>query len=666
MAEKKGILSGLNGKDKTKVKRVSWGAELPSVGESKASQDIFLPSQAEEKPRKDVFFEKIMGFAKDFGAPAKAKELAVFAPEPGSYHKQPNIYRPPQRLSEEVSYDLKQILQRSNDESEAKSRMLQTKHEIDKILISGKKYREDLDQPIDEEPSQENLQDRSDKQFSFAEQFEQLAQRSSKVVGLLHFLNVGEEPQSPSAQLEEAQQQPSLQQPVPEAAEPRETEMSLREETPPSPKKEAFDFDGQKRSRQSYFPEKLLRRAKPEAEVPTDPYEVLVQEMKGPLLGIYNTSSRNMRFADCFNRLNLTDSDFQLDPDLHEQLEKEAEFAKSVHIESMLNFAANLENEFLFNEEILGIKFMAPVGLSEGDDFESSVRKVISQKLLVCLNMATRIDLLKKVGSELDQKLRDVEQSGKRVDELKLPHRPEQSPEVSEEQLLEPIARMFSFQYFKLSTQSDSDDIVITFSIADSIYFSLNFARGSEDCFDYYLANGLCRPTPVLVSDTKTEANPLCNPAVIASLFSHLISSSISDSSQVDSLHFLTFIGYEYKYLTHVRKSLGLIISRHKVSDALVNSSNYSLQFLLIPRMSRFRCTLRITVGLLLGDKKRVAVDVLSSNYRKRNIKEEAFSDLNQRIEAVTDAIDIKRPNWLFESIDVLAKLFIEGESADN
>lgn len=665
MAEKKGILSGLAAKDKTKVKRVSWGAELPSVGEPKGSQDIFLPSQTEEKPRKDVFFEKIMGFAKDFGAPAKAKELPAMAPEPGSYHKPVNIYRPPQRLSEEVSFDLKQILQRSNEESDAKNRALHTKHEIEKILISGKKFKDDLDQPIAEEPSQDS-HDRTDKPFSFNEQFEQLAQRNSKVVGLLNFLNGGEEPQSPSAQLEELQQPQEIPLPAPEAVEVREAEMSLREESPPSPKKEAFDFEGQKRSRKSYFPEKLLRRAKPEAEVPTDPYEVLVQEMKGPLLGIYNNSSRNMRFADCFNRLNLTDTDFQLDPDIHEQLEKGAEIAKSVHVESMLNFVANLENEFLFNEETLGIKLTTPVGLSEGDDFEACVRKVISQKLLICLNTATRIDLLKKVGEELDQKLREVEQASRRVEELKLPQRTDQSLQVSDEQLLEPIARMFSFQYFKLSSQSDSDDIVITFSIADSIYFSLNFARANEDCFDYYLANGLCRATPVIIADSKAEANPLCSPAVIASLFSHLISSSITDSSQVDSLHFLSFIGHEYKYLTNVRKSLGLIISRHKVSDALVNSSNYSLQFLLIPRMSRLRCTLRITVGLLLGDKKRVAVDVLSSNYRKRNLKEEAFSDLNQRIEAVTDTIDIKRPNWLFESIDVLAKLFIEGESADN
>lgn len=664
MAEKKGILTGVAVKDKTKVKRVSWGAELPAVGEPKGSQEIFLPSQTEEKPRKDVFFEKIMGFAKDFGAPAKAKELAAVVPEPGSYQKTLNIYRPPQRLSDEVSYDLKQILQRSTDESDAKNRMMNTRHEIEKILISGKKYADEVDEPIVEEPSQENNQDRTDKPFSFSEQFEQIAQRNSKVVGLLHFLNMGEEPQSPSAQLEEQAQE--IPPPVRVAAETAEPEMSLREETPQSPKKETFDFEGQKRSRQSYFPEKLLRRAKPEAEVPTDPYEVLVQEMKGPLLGVYNTNSRNMRFADCFNRLNLTESDFQFDPDLHEQLEKEVEFAKSVHIESMLGFASNLENEFLFNEETLGIKFMSPVGLSEGDDFESAVRKVISQKLLICLNMATRIDLLKKVGAELDQKLREVEHSGRRVEEVKLPQRPEQTHQVSEELLLEPIARMFAFQYFKLSSQADSDDIVITFSISDSLYFSLNFSRTSADTFDYCLANGLCRSTPVLVADSKAEANPLCNPAVIASLFSHLISSSISDANQVDSLHFLTFIGHEYKYLAGVRKSLGLIISRHKVSDALVNSSNYSLQFLLIPRMSRFRCTLRITVGLLLGDKKRVAVDVLSSNYRKRNIKEEAFSDLNQKIEQVTDSIDIKRHNWLFESIDVLAKLFIEGEPADN
>ena len=145
-------------------------------------------------------------------------------------------------------------------------------------------------------------------------------------------------------------------------------------------------------------------------------------------------------------------------------------------------------------------------------------------------------------------------------------------------------------------------------------------------------------------------------------MFNRLIGTSLADPHPIDALNFLTYVGLAKKRMDCVKKSLGICMMKYKISDAVVDGPKYALSFLLFPKYSRVRFSLRFTVSLLVSDSPDMTVDVLSSNLKKRNQKGMVFAEMEQQIQAIIGRIGTSRKDWLLVAVDDIAAL-INNES---
>lgn len=711
MTEKRGIL-GFSNREKSKSKRVSWGRDILTSNEFEEA----ISKDGERDPVNaanddDDYFDKIRSFAQDqrqgSGSgnqnPIGQKENIVGMGGKRVYSSNRKV-----SMADEVKEDFEMIIQKSLQDSDAKNQILHSKHKIEMLNLSDSKYNErnPLEGPILELPSMENNTGGSDShQNQDSEKKENNAGLDDfgRFVGVdedsnfikrieveqkwvprqdptaqstidselqtkkprtsnrfLHFLNMGEEPDSltiiPEINILPNEQDKPVSKLDEEPSHPHIEPVILEEPKPPK-----LDFESKQRSRQSYFPDKLITRVKTEGDdiesSPMDPLELLIRDMKGPLLNMYN-SGISTGGINLSNYLMDTSSD--LEASLSEALSRQYERVKSVRIETIQDHLSQDQQQYSQSQ----ILDMFP---DKKDSREGMVYEMVAERLALCMKVANRIDTFQSILKELDTKLEELEDCEREVDAIDVARKKEEpGPASDPEMLLRPLAKIHGFQYLKVSRQLDSADIAITFAIEESLFFNLVFTRHDSETNQFSFVSGVCRAAPALIKNHLSEVNPLCRTEVLASLFTHFIASSSNDSRPVDCLHFLAFIGHECRYLTSVRKCLGLILSRHKVSDSTVNASKFTLNFLLFPRMSQYKCTLKITVSLMLGDKRRISVEVLSSTFRKKNTKEQTFFDLNARIEEILGGVDTRKKHWLFDNVDRLAKIFVENEQLDN
>lgn len=95
---------------------------------------------------------------------------------------------------------------------------------------------------------------------------------------------------------------------------------------------------------------------------------------------------------------------------------------------------------------------------------------------------------------------------------------------------------------------------------------------------------------------------------------------------------------------------------KHKISDVVLDVPNYTLSFLLFPKFSKVRFSLRLTVHVLASESPHMSIDILSSTLKKRNQKGQIFSDMERQFEEIIRRISTGRDRWLIEALDQIVE----------
>ena len=642
----------------------------------------------------------------------------------GSAMKDPSLSHSA-AVSDNLKADLDDILKKSTENSAFKSRAQEKKSEYDKLLLSGRK-----NQPIlmDAEGADKERMEKFPTLPSFSssvvpdntyDKNRHGGKVSRRSQGLLEFLGLGAEEDDEQSLVmankegddemggRERQKEndnkhntnpqaskiiSSMSKPV--VVEDNNTEqkmilgplleMSVVESVPEvssiqddSPDRglsevERLDFENEKRSRRSYFPEQLQRRIKPNTrdshEMNSQP-ESVSESIKGPFFDMYSSSASSTRLAELFTRLSDGVEDNTLSMGLQESLNNsirdKREWIRTLDVETLLNFDELLGKEIAQNEAFLKTSPLQISQLPETENFEEMVRLSLQLKLLTCLNFSSRVDLLNRVSLELDKKTMALKSDMMTIDTLVVPQTTERAA-FAEDTLWEMICREFDLHYFRKTIIRDSKDFETTFVIGDVLFFTLMFEHRVDDRgSDYWLKSGMCRQSPILHQTGPKANNPLNNPNNLSAIFNRMITAAVSDSQSMEGLHFLIYLGYEYRRLEDMRHSLNQCIIKHKISDVSVDQTKYFLQFLMFPKFSRVRFSLKLTVGLLASDTAELSFSILSSAHKKKNLKVETFAELEDKLTIALLGVSTLQPNWLATTVGIVSNLINEGGNTD-
>ena len=646
------------------------------------------------------FFSKVRSFGQSFGAKHKAapvpgipdwKPTETLPPSLDKEFKAVNTLlisgskqRPVSDLSESIKADLGEILKKSTETSALKAKVVDAKLDLDRILLSGRK------QPIlmdSEAPKPlEQPQPQNAVSLPALPPPEQRKVKSRRSQGLLEFLghnsfnddSVFEDEKSPKSDKNDGMVINStidVERPVIDQFESQKKEKpedSDRQEIQNSI--ERLDFENDKRSRKSHFPEKLSRRLlRMDGERDSqDAGEIdsMAERLKGPFFEIYSSSAASTRFAEFFTRLNTDQEDespsLSMRTGLFQTIQQKKSWIKSLDVESMTNFEETLLKDITENEAILAISPDQLSNINQIEGFDEMLKLVVKHKLLACLNFCSRIDILNKIDAEIDAKLKEVETESATLASIGLKE-DNNNTSMSEEELFNLVVNRFDVQYFRKSSFKDTKNFEITFALQDMLFFSLFFEHRLDDRGVEYLSRrGYCRSSPIIgIAGTKAN-NPLNNPQLLANIISRFLTTACSDGNQIEALNLFTYVCYFFERLEGIRKSLNQCISRHKISDVVVDIPRHSIQFLIFPKLARVKFSLKITVGLLPADKSDVGWGILSSSYKKKNTKTETFYDLEEQLREILHSVDSSYPSWLASTIDKVAEIINDPQTQNN
>ena len=250
--------------------------------------------------------------------------------------------------AENVKADLNDILKKSTENSVSKAKAIDARHELERLMMSAtkgaastpfKKQHQEDDQnyiPEPENHSEESLDTMSiffkkmidaDQSSNIEEQSseskEQRHSRASKsLMEMLQADGIGNETtvQFDSNKIlmlgEKEDGQINLMKEGMEMGNQHQTNdiktIHINDDKPKSTL-EKLEMDGDKRSRQSYFPEKLLRKVKVDTEDFADEdkqaddelIDSITQQLRGPFFEAYSTSSKESRLVDLFSKSNI-------------------------------------------------------------------------------------------------------------------------------------------------------------------------------------------------------------------------------------------------------------------------------------------------------------------------------------------------------------------------
>jgi hypothetical protein len=591
-------------------------------------------------------------------------------------------------MADTIQADLHQILKKSTETSMSKTKLLEKKAEIEKNFTSNLKTgKESPDHPhfTDEESSyNQNLHGRIDHKgfansspvrYRDVEQDHQ--QKPSRVSsrasqGLLTFLS--QVPQQSETfenfgqnggLISDNRYKPTSMELLAE----KPFQNSLFEESKPELTAiEEVDMQVGNRSRKSYFPEKLLKKVKAdkisEEELEEENDQLLAHQFKGPHFGIFHHGASNLGLQGLFGGLGLgRDDSYNIakSSGVLERLLEKKECIKGLQIESLNDFGQKLTEERRANMDIIGIdqQRMTSNDISlERKPFEKIIRDILLQKLGLCFDMASRLTLLTDINKELDEKFKIANEIKKDIEDIELPKAEEINGEWTEQRLFNKISHEYKFQYFKYSLQRDTGQIDITFAMDDVLFFSLHFNRLVVSGFDcYFLQTGGCKHSPIVNPPSQKTLNPLNNPKVLSDLYGRIIATSTSDQEPSDALNFLVYLGYEQRRINIIKKSLNLSVAKHKISDIVIDMPAYIIHFLMFPKIAKVNFSLKVSTSLLVSEFANVNVQILSSQHKKKNIKNEVFSELEDRIKALVENFPASGHEWLIEIIDKLAEI---------
>jgi hypothetical protein len=289
----------------------------------------------------------------------------------------------------------------------------------------------------------------------------------------------------------------------------------------------------------------------------------------------------------------------------------------------------------------------------EQHSFSEVISKLFKVRLLQCLDTASHMHLLKKISDQLKENAIAIEKVSKELDEVDLHQDKHDCGEWNEDRIFRKISQTFNFQYFKYTLQSDRRSLEITFSIADSLIFSLLFEKRIDEGIEVFiLKSGNCKSCHLINPENVKSSNPLNSSYTLANIYSRIIGTTVGDQSSADALRFLVYMGYLHKRIEIIRRGMNLSLAKHKISDIMVDQGNLVLHFVLFPKISKSNFSLKISVGLLMSEQCNVDVKILSSQFKKRNVKTEVFADLEKEIEKLLDSSSCSGDNWLVELID--------------
>lgn len=592
-------------------------------------------------------------------------------------------------VSDAISEDLHSILKRSREKSLSKAKLLERKIELERQLTSNKKIGKVSPSDRDREEKLSEIKQalHDDSKDNSAEK-PQVSNISNSVFGpkpseskpkhrtsqgLLAFLN------------HDYTSTDSLESKVDNDGQKREIdgrgrpcllmddlaegfEGLKRGQPEESPEKEAIekiDFEGGKRSRKSYFPEKLLRRVKTdnqkEEEEDDDALSSLAQQFKGPYFSMFSNSTSNMNLQDMFNHFSFNrDESYQQSKSkgILDTLQEKKEMLRNIQIASLKTFPEKMAEEQRSNIlDIMPEQIDKDPNESTVEDhsFETVLKRVVKQKLLLCFDMISREKLLHSICEELDEKMKLMLEIKQSLEEIEVPKAENTCGEWTEERLFKKVAKEYNLQYFKYSIQSDTGLVDITFAMNDILFFSIKLeVNCRKDPETYTLMAGSCKCSPVIIPKVQKSSNPFNNPQLVANMYNRTIAASANDENGTDGLHFLVYLGNLQRRLNDIRRSMNLCIAKHKISDILLDLPNFKVQFMLFPKIAKTNFSMQVTVDLMVSEESMVEVKILSSHHKKRNAKSEVFAELDSQIKALVNNIDVNRNEWLVDVVDRL------------
>lgn len=592
-------------------------------------------------------------------------------------------------LTDALSEELHSILKHSKEKSISKAKLLERKIELERQLYSNKKIGKlsPGDKVLEERLSEikqalvEEDQDSSlEKQAGASQQHATSSQRSQDrrpkhrtSQGLLAFLHQDhnntdslEDKTENNGEFIHGGSFRKLNESMNDLAEnPKDHIQGKADENDEKGGLDNIDFEGGKRSRKSYFPEKLLRRVKTDnttqGEGEDDVLGNLAQQFKGPYFNVFSATAANMHLQDMFSNYSFSrDDTFQpsKSKSVLDTLQEKREIVRSIQVTELKSFPEKMAEEQRSN--ILDIN---PEQLDKDTNeppienlcFESILKHLVKEKLLLCFDMLSREKLLLEICSELDEKIKLMADLKHSVDEIEVP-KPENSwGEWTEDRLFKKLSKEYNFQYFKYSIQKETGQIDLTFAMGDVHFFSLRLERNCrKDPESYSLTAGSCKSSPIVIQKGQRTSNPLNSPQLSANIYSRIIAASANDENGTDALRFLVYLGNLQRRINDIRRSMNLCIAKHKISDVLVDLPNYQVQFMLFPKIAKTNFSMQVSVSVLVSDMCDLDVQILSSHHKKRNAKLEVFADLDSKIRSLTTNVDTSGNEWLVDIVDRL------------
>lgn len=591
-------------------------------------------------------------------------------------------------MADTIQADLQNILKKSTETSMSKSKLLERKAEIEKQLASNLKVgKESPKLNIHFDDHHASTHDLLPKVHQAGVQLgspsrgahdvydnQQKPSRASSraSLGLLNFLSQAQ-PNSETIENSFVAEVPVTENNS-KATEPIESDQNFsgntfyEEARPGKTSIEQAEMEVGKRSRKSYFPEKLLKKVKVDSDKDEDEEDEAIQaltnQFKGPFFSVLTNNQSNIGLQNLFDGLGLgreeSLSNSKTSGILEKLIEKK-ERIKSLRVDSMSDFTLKQNEERRTNLEIIGLtdeKHNLIDPNFEKKPFEKVIKDILMQKLSFCFDMASRLTLLSAINSELDEKLKFSAEIKKEIEEIEIPKPEDMNGEWTEQRLFCKIAREYGFQYFKYSLQRETGQIDVTFAFDDILFFSLHFERlPQSETESYYLQTGTCKHSPIVVPPLNKTTNPLNKPEYLSTIYGRIIATSANDNDPTDALNFLVYLGCEQRRLNTIKKGLNLSVIKHKISDIVIDMPSYVIHFLMFPKITKLNFSLKVSISLLVSEHANVVVEILSSQHKKKNIKGEVFAELDEEIRSLLAKSTANGQDWLINIIDELGQI---------
>jgi hypothetical protein len=654
----------------------------------------------EEAPQQDNTAKNLEEKIDEAVVQPKQTEIAVTKDEPHASKIAEPVTAEKKKTSEHpmadtIQADLQNILKKSTETSMSKSKLLERKAEIERQLASNLKigkgspklnfHFDDFGTSNqDAHPKPHHVSGQPDsparRYHTIPDNQPKPSRTSSRAsLGLLNFLS---QAQQNSETMENAFVNEG---PLPESnhmpsnfneEDQKLSNNSFYEEARPEKTSiEQAEMEVGKRSRKSYFPEKLLKKVKvdPSTEETEQEEEIqaLTNRFKGPFFSVLSNNQSNIGLQSLFDGLGLgrdEASTISKSSGILERLTEKKEAIRSLRIESLSDFSMKQNEERRTNLEIIGLdsdKHNFLESNFEKRPFEKVIKDILMQKLGFCFDMASRLTLLTEINNELDEKLKLASEIKKEIDDIEVPKAEDMNGEWTEQRLFCKIAKEYGFQYFKYSLQRETGQIDVTFALDDILFFSLHFEKlPQSDSESYYLQTGTCKHSPIVVPPLNKTANPLNKPEYLSTIYGRIIATSSNDSEPSDALNFLVYLGCEQRRLNIIKRSLNLSVAKHKISDIVIDMPSYVIHFLMFPKIAKVNFSLKVSTSLLVSEHANVVVEILSSQHKKKNIKSEVFSDLDEEIKSLLAKSSAVGQDWLIDLIDELGQI-INKDSKD-